>query len=136
MKCPSRDAFIEIKSRNIEFVTEQVRLNLGMVAKLQTDTAPEATKSHRAYDMAIYAIAEAEVSNLRSGGKGGSKQGGEYGNLRLLAHPSYAAKHVQRFGLTSSTRIVRTPRSIFSGRRYRRAAIPCPEKASKRCRST
>jgi hypothetical protein len=42
------DAFIEIKSRNIEFVTRRGRLNLGMIEKLQTNAASEATKPHHA----------------------------------------------------------------------------------------
>jgi hypothetical protein len=45
------DAFIGIKSRNMEFVTKHVRLNLRMVTKPQTDAASEGTKSNHAYGM-------------------------------------------------------------------------------------
>jgi exoribonuclease II len=70
------DAFIEIKSQNIEFVTKRVRLNLRMVAKLQTDTAPEATKSRHAYDMATYTMPKRKYGILISGERWGLMQGG------------------------------------------------------------
>ena len=75
------DAFIEIKSRNIEFVTKRVRLNLRTGAKLQTETAPEATKSHHAGDMAIYVIAEGEVWDFDIWRKMGIKAGRDCGSV-------------------------------------------------------
>jgi hypothetical protein len=75
------DAFIEIKSRNIEFVTKRVRLNLRTVAKLQTETAPEATKSHHACDMAIYTFAEGEVWSFDIWRKMGIKAGRDCGSV-------------------------------------------------------
>jgi hypothetical protein len=66
------DAFIQIKSRNMEFVTKGVRLKLRMATKPQTDTAPEGTKSNHAYGRAIYFIAEGRRRNLILGGIGGS----------------------------------------------------------------
>ena len=67
------DAFIEIKSRNIEFVTKRVRLNLRIVTKPQTATASEGTKSNHAYDMAIYAIVEREACELEIWWRKGSR---------------------------------------------------------------
>lgn len=75
------DAFIEIKSQNIESVTKRIRLNLRMVTKPETDTAPEGTKPHHAYDMAIYTIAKAEVWRFEVCRKMGIKAGRDSGSM-------------------------------------------------------
>jgi hypothetical protein len=71
------DAFIEIKSRNMEFVTKSVRLNLRMVAKLQTDTGP---RRHLSQTMPMTwrstPLPKGKCGDLRSGGRWGSRQGG------------------------------------------------------------
>lgn len=52
-----------------------------MVAKLQTNTASEATKSHHAYDMAIYALTEGEVWGFDIWRKMGIKAGRDCGSV-------------------------------------------------------
>src|ERR1035438_1019081 len=75
------DAFIGIKSRNMELVTKGVRLNLRMDHK-----APDryghgrGTKSNHAYDMAIYTIAEGEMWEFEIWRKMGIKAGRDCGS--------------------------------------------------------
>jgi hypothetical protein len=103
------DAFIQIKSRNTEFVTKGVRLNLGMATKLQTDTAPDGTKSNHACGMAIYTIAEREVWEFEIWRSRWIKAGRDCGSV-IAGLPLCAIQNVaHQCGRTSSTGIVRIP---------------------------